>query len=63
MVMHPNFPRSPYASLPPEMHWFRANETLRAMAYEKLLPPLVAHIRHDVAAWRKAGYPGASLTS
>ena len=33
------------------------------MAYEKLLPPLVAKVRSEVAAWRDAGYAGASDTS
>lgn len=53
MALHPNFPKSPYAPLIPEQRWFPADETLRATAHEKLLPPLVAKIRQDVHAWRK----------
>ncbi|MGH6814384.1 MAG: type III restriction endonuclease subunit R, partial [Hyphomicrobiaceae bacterium] len=63
MALHPNFPRSPYVALPPDLRWFPAAEELRATAYEKLLPPLVAKIREEVAAWREAGYAGASDTS
>ena len=63
MALHPNFPRSPYAPLDPAHRWFPADETLRASAYERLLPPLVARIREEVAAWRAAGYAGASTTS
>lgn len=63
MAVHPKFPRSPYEPLRPEHRWFPAAEELRATAYEKLLPPLVAEIRKEVAAWRDAGYAGASDTS
>ena len=31
-------------------------EELRATAYEKLEPPLVARIREEVAVWRESGY-------
>lgn len=63
MALHPDFPRSPYTELLPEQRWFPAAEELRSTAYEKLLPPLVAKIRSEVAAWRDAGYAGASETS
>ncbi|MGK2913513.1 MAG: DEAD/DEAH box helicase family protein [Porticoccaceae bacterium] len=63
MALHPGFPRSPYAILPPESRWFPAAEELRATAYQKLLPPLVARIREEVAAWRANAYPGTSATS
>lgn len=63
MALHPTFPSSPYAPLLPELRWFPADETLRATAYEKLLPPLVAKIRKEVFAWRSKGYAGASETS
>ena len=36
---------------------------MRATAYEKLLPPLVANVRKEVHAWRNKGYSGASATS
>ena len=36
---------------------------MRATAYDKLLPPLVAKIRQEVHVWRDNGYPGASATS
>ncbi len=58
MALHPDFPRSPYAVLPPELRWFPAAEELRSTAYEKLLPPLVAKVREEVAAWREARYAG-----
>ncbi len=63
MALHPNFPASPYEVLQPAERWFPAAEELRATAYEKLLPPLVARIREEVAAWRESGYQGASNTS
>jgi type III restriction enzyme len=63
MALHPEFPTSPYAPLVPEQRWFPADETLRNTAYEKLLPPLVAKIRHEVCAWRERDYAGASTTS
>lgn len=63
MALHPEFPKSPYTELLPEQRWFPAAEELRATAYEKLLPPLVAKIRGEVAQWRSARYAGASETS
>ena len=63
MALHPNFPASPYEILLPAERWFPAAEELRDTAYEKLLPPLVARIREEVAAWREANYAGASATS
>lgn len=36
---------------------------MRATAYEKLLPPLVAKLRQEVSQWRGKGYTGASSTS
>jgi type III restriction enzyme len=63
VALYPEFPASPYAPLVPEHRWFPADETLRATAYEKLLPPLVAHVRREVFAWRASGYAGASSTS
>src|ERR1039458_4919800 len=63
MALHPDFPRSPYEPLIPELRWFPAAENLRATAYDKLLPPLVAKVRVGVVAWRASGYAGASATS
>src|SRR3974390_736816 len=63
MALHPNFPASPYVTLPPDVRWFPAAEEMRATAYEKLLPPLVAKIREEVKAWRDKSYAGASETS
>src|SRR3972149_10019651 len=63
MALHPDFPRSPYSELLPDQRWFPAAEELRSTSYEKLLPPLVANIRTEVAAWRASGYAGASATS
>ena len=36
---------------------------MRATAYEKLLPPLVAKVRQEVYDWRTENYAGASPTS
>ena len=63
MAVHPQLSRSPYAELDPNYRWFPADEALRASSYERLLPPLVALIRSEVNAWRKAGYAGGSETS
>ncbi|MDA3914729.1 DEAD/DEAH box helicase family protein [Oleiagrimonas sp.] len=63
MALHPELPTSPYAILNPDQRWFPADEALRATAYEKLLPPLVAKIRTEVSRWRESGYKGASVTS
>ena len=63
MALHPQLSRSPYDPLDPEHRWFPADEALRASAYERLLPPLVARIRREVHDWRAAGYAGASATS
>jgi type III restriction enzyme len=63
MALHPLLPSSPYEPLLPDQRWFPAAEELRATAYEKLLPPLVAKIRQEVFAWRESGYAGASSVS
>ena len=63
MALHPDFPSSPYVLLDPQERWFPAAEELRATAYEKLIPPLVANIRDEVKSWRNSGYAGASSTS
>lgn len=63
MALHPEFPKSSYAPLLPEHRWFPAAEDLRATAYEKLLPPLVAKVRQEVQTWRAHAYAGASPTS
>ncbi|MBI5762109.1 MAG: hypothetical protein HZA51_01150 [Planctomycetes bacterium] len=60
MGLHPQFPDSPYEPLIPDQRWFPADETLRTTAYEKLLPPLVAHVRQGVFDWRASGYEGAN---
>jgi type III restriction enzyme len=63
MALHPNFPLSPYEILSPDVRWFPAAEEMRATAYEKLLPPLVANIRRELHDWREGGYVGATPTS
>ncbi len=63
MALHPEFPASPYALLNPSHRWFPADEALREIAYEKLIPPLVAQVRAEVRDWREGGYVGASPTS
>jgi type III restriction enzyme len=63
VALHPELPSSPYAISPHSCRWFPAAEELRSSAYDKLLPPLVAHIREEVEAWRNNDYPGAAPTS
>jgi type III restriction enzyme len=63
MALHPEFPDSPYVPLEPTQRWFPAEEDLRSTSYEKLLPPLVAHVREGVSQWRVSGYAGASATT
>lgn len=63
MALHPEFPKSPYELLRPEHRWFPADEALRTTAKDKLLPPLVARVREELATWRAKEYAGASPTS
>jgi type III restriction enzyme len=63
MALHPHFPRSPYVMLDPAVRWFPAPEDQRTTADEKLLQPLVAHVREGAKAWRDCGYAKASGTS
>jgi type III restriction enzyme len=63
MALHKNFPESPYTILDPNIRWFPADETLRDSSSEKLLPPLVPHLRRKVKEWRDNGYAGATNTS
>ena len=63
MALHPNFPDSPHAILDPDVRWFPADEALREMTMDKLMPPLVAQLRRKVKAFRDSGYVGASDTS
>lgn len=63
MALHPDFPKSPYEILIPEVRWFPADEALRQDGYQKLLPPLVAKLRKEVQSWRDSKYEGASETS
>ena len=55
MALHPNFPQSPYEVLQPAERWFPAAEELRATAYEKLVPPLVARLYEWVARCHEGG--------
>ena len=58
MALHPDFPRSPYGPISPDVRWFPAAEELRSTAYEKLLPPLVANIaKCKLIKWFKPGDP------
>ena len=63
MVLHPDFPESPYVVIDPEVRWFPADEALRESSSEKLMPPLVSILRKDVKEWRDQGYSGATDTS
>lgn len=63
MAMHSDFPESPYAILDPAVRWFPADEALRETGMDKLMPPLVFHLRRKVKEWRDSGYIGAVDTS
>ncbi|QOJ15239.1 MAG: DEAD/DEAH box helicase family protein [Planctomycetia bacterium] len=63
MAVHPDFPTSPHAILPPEVRWFPADESLRETTMDKLMPPLVATLRKKVKEFRDGGYVGATETS
>ncbi len=63
MALHRDFPKSPHEIIHPDLRWFPADEALREQGYEKLLPPLVARLRKQVAEWRDNDYQGASQTS
>ncbi len=62
MALHPNFPKSPYEILDPEIRWFPADESLRD-SMDKLMPPLVPRLREKVKEFRESGYADASKTS
>ena len=63
MALHPNFPDSPHAILDPEVRWFPADEALREISADKLMPPLVHQLRRKVKEFRDSGYVGATDTS
>jgi type III restriction enzyme len=63
MALHPNFPESPYEVLEPSIRWFPADETLREVSADKLMPPLVPELRKQVKAFRDSNYEGATETS
>ncbi len=63
MALHPEFPDSPHAILAPSIRWFPAEEELRNTSMDKLMPPLVAQLRHKVKEFRDSNYVGARDTS
>ncbi len=63
MALHPDFPKSPYEILDPEIRWFPADEALREQGADKLIHPLVTKLRQQVKEWRDSAYNGASPTS
>lgn len=63
MALHSEFPDSPYSILDPATRWFPAEEALREISMDKLMPPLVAQIRRKVKEFRDSGYVGARDTS
>ena len=63
MALNPNFPKSPYEILHPDIRWFPGETDLFKHGYAHLLPPLVDKIRREVHAWRENNYPGVSETS
>jgi len=63
MALHPEFPSDPHAILEPKKRWFPADEALRDITMDKLMPPLVARLREKVKEFRDGGYVGAAETS
>ena len=64
MALHPDFPKSPYEILNPEIRWYPGDELIREKGGLKtLLPPLVHDLRIKVKEWRDNYYQGASETS
>lgn len=63
MALHKDFPDSPHAVLDPEIRWFPADEALREISADKLMPPLVHQLRRKVKEFRDSGYVGATDTS
>jgi len=63
VALHTEFPDSPHAILDPEIRWFPADEALREISADKLMPPLVHQLRRKVKAFRDSGYVGATDTS
>lgn len=63
MALHKDFAASPHAVLDPDIRWFPADEALRETGMEKLMPPLVVHLRRKVKEFRDSGYAGATDTS
>ena len=63
MALHKDFPKDKFAILEPEIRWFPADEQLRVLGYEKLLPPFVPELRKRVKEWRDKNYEGASATA
>ncbi|MDO9538087.1 MAG: type III restriction endonuclease subunit R, partial [Thermoplasmata archaeon] len=63
MALHSDFPKSPYVVLDPDIRWFPADESLRELGQEKLLPPLVFTLRRKVKEWRDSDYEGTTETS
>lgn len=63
MAIHPQFPKSPYEILKPEVRWLPSDELFRESLYDRLLPPLVHKLRKEVYKWREDDYEGASETS
>ncbi len=63
MAIHPQFPKSPYEILKPEVRWLPSDELFRESLYDRLLPPLVHKLRKEVYKWREDDYEGASKTS
>ncbi len=63
MALHKDFPESPYSVVDPGIRWFPADEALRETSMDRLMPPLVPHLRKAVKDWRVSGYSGATDTS
>lgn len=63
MALHPEFPSDPHKIPDPKHRWFPADESLRELTMDKLIPPLVARLREKVRDFRSGGYVGAAETS
>ncbi len=64
MTFHSSFSSDAYALLDPLTRWVPGDDDIRESGgREKLIPPLVHHIRCGVKAWRDKDYVGASATT
>ncbi len=60
-MLHPDFPKSPYEIINPNIRWTYPSDGLKFI--NSIMPPLVEKLRIDVKEFRDSGYSGATETS